>query len=78
MHRDRNPPHSTLPCEGFVEHGIRIAVERHARTQLRRHFLRIDAVALGTIDPESAECPIAVEEAETVAVGKRSHSRHIE
>ena len=55
-----------------------VAVESHARPETGRHLLRKEPVAHGTIDAETLQLALVIDEAQPVAIGKRRRARHIE
>ena len=55
-----------------------VAVESHTRPETGRHLLRKEPVAHGTIDAETLQLALVIDEAQPVAIGKRRRARHIE
>ena len=78
-----NESHLQLACSRLAMHGtlkldVVIAIERHARLQILRHSEREEAVVLHAVYAEALQLLLAVEEAQTVAVGEHSRTRHVE
>ena len=55
-----------------------IAIESHPGTKRPRHLLRVEPVALGAVDTKSLQLTVGINIAQSVAIGKRSRSCHIE
>ena len=78
MHHNRYLSHAAGTTEQAFELLVVITIERHARTEIRRHLLRKEAVAFSAIDAEALQVVVGIEEAESVAVGKRRRACDIE
>ena len=78
MHHNGYFSHAAGTTEQAFELLVVVAIERHARTEIRRHLLRKEAVAFGAIDAEALQLVVGIEEAESVAVGKRRRACDIE
>ena len=57
---------------------ITVTVQGHARTEHRRHLLRIKAVALGTVHPKALQFMVGIDEAEAIAIGEVCYTGHAE
>ena len=78
MHRNRYLAHTALTRQQALELHIVVAIEGHAWTQVARHLLWEEAVALGTIDAETLKVVLLINEAQSVAIGKGSRTSHVE
>ena len=64
--------------EDSLKLAVIVAIERHARTEILWHTEREEAIAHHTIDTESLQLVVVIDETESVAIGEACHRRDIE